>query len=156
MNFLATIEPRIIDMSHIRPVAWPDSYKLYGERHGSYNNYADGRIIGQYHEDYYFAECRFCGDVTKICPDRLSAVDEHFKHCSLAHNYVYPYDKQLKVHDRGLQDFIRLAQEYGLPIPWIDNHSECIKQYIQLTDGSQIVGCGIHKGNKAKIWMGAY
>lgn len=146
----------VLEIPRLVHTPWEQSYRLYGERHGTYDNWADGRIISQYDDNYYATECMICGYVAKICPDSRSAVDEHFKHCSEVHSYVYPYDKQFKVHDKVLQDFIRLAQEYGLPIPWIEDHSECVKQFIKLTDGSQIVGCGIHKGNKAKIWMGAY
>lgn len=94
-------------------IAKPDIYGMH-----------DGQ--GNY---YYQAECPAC-HLRNAGYSAEHAVFNHFVHCSRKHYYVLKQDYPIIVQpdDKDLQQIIRLATLYALPLPEYDSHDNCIKQ----------------------------
>lgn len=135
------------------PMRWSESYKVYGEHHGTYTIMGDDQPLEQFTEYSYHAQCLVCAEhQSPWFRSHSEAVFSHFIHCARVHSYIFPEsERRLKAEDVELQYIITKSCEFDLPMPGYDDHSRCIKQF---KDGKPV--CAVHSGNehKEKRWLG--
>lgn len=127
------------------PMKWSESYEIQGINQGSYTLMGDDGPLRDYSDCWYFANCLICKNhETKMVGEQTVAIFLHFYHCAQHHDYIFPQNEEtIQTNDPELQKVISIADEYGLPMPEYDDHSNCIKQY-----RNNRPVCVVHSGNE--------
>jgi hypothetical protein len=123
------------------PMRWSGSFELYGQRLPRLSRSAD--LSELYNWAVFKAKCKICGQFSEESDSNIAVTRLHYEHCARNHGYIFDEGTKFRVKDKDLQEIITKSHEYGLPMPGFDDHTGCIKQYI---DSKPV--CSVHVGNE--------